>query len=345
MSSARASGRLGQAAEPVQQLGRPRVAHGRGDRAQALDAGGLGGLGLQRGQLGGQAVGPLDDRRAGSPAPATPRGSTPSAGRPPPSGTAGRAGSRSRSAPSQGADASSSARQAPACSTSRSAQVAGGAASDPDRPARSSRRGLDRLQPGRPTRPGRPASARRAAPTSRRTGSRGAADVSAARPKRVGQPLDDRRAEDRRRGLLPQPLLERDQAAQQVAAVDRRDVRRRQRLERLRCRTSCRSAPVLLQPVERVERLLQPVDQRAAGRCSRGRGRRGSRAAAGPCWSARSGGRSRPSGTSWKLSGGSQWSSSPTNVSKNRQVLRATRRKRGRSGVGQRRSCRRPRAG
>ena len=39
----------------------------------------------------------------------------------------------------------------------------------------------------------------------------------------------------------------------------------------------------------------------------------------------------RPSGISWKLSGGSQWSASPTNVSKNSQVLRATRRRARRS--------------
>ena len=45
----------------------------------------------------------------------------------------------------------------------------------------------------------------------------------------------------------------------------------------------------------------------------------------------------RPSGTSWKLSGGSQWSASPTNVSKNSQVLRRDPPQGAALGVGQQR--------
>ena len=89
-------------------------------------------------------------------------------------------------------------------------------------------------------------------------------------------------------------------------------------------------APVLLQPVERVERLLEPLDQVAQADVAQVVGGQG-RDSSSPVLVGEVRWATRPSGISWKLSGGSQWSSSPTNVSKKCQVLRAIRRRARRS--------------
>ena len=84
-------------------------------------------------------------------------------------------------------------------------------------------------------------------------------------------------------------------------------------------------APVLFQPVERVERLLQPVEQSAQADVAEVVGGQG-RDQQEPLVGRRCPVGDPASGISWKLSGGSQWSSSPTKVSKKCQVLRAMRR-------------------
>ena len=153
------------------------------------------------------------------------------------------------------------------------ASVVGAAASDRPSRSRSSRRprcASDGLGGGRRGGP-------RRTPRRRRP---------ACRPAR-GRPGAARRLV----GDLHQPAPQRHEAAEQVAAVHRRDVGRRQGLERPRVVPVVEVAPVPLHLVEGVERLLQPLDQGAQCRGSRGRGPRASRAAAAPGSSATCGAR------------------------------------------------------
>ena len=266
MPSARAS------AASARRRSRPSSSAGRGSRTAAA---------IARSRLGvGRVARPRPPARparrpggrparrspTGSPAPAGPRGSTPSGVRRPPSGTAGRPRRASRCGAPEPRRRRHPARPAtsPACSTSRSAQVAGRRARHPDArrgpPGRAPPRSSS-LQPAVPPEQVEPAAhsmqGRRAAgrPRGRRRATR--------RPGRTCRPAPGSTAGPKSGavGLLAQAVLERDQAAEQVAAVDRRDVRRRQRLERLGLVPVVEVAPVLLQPVERLERLLQPLDQ------------------------------------------------------------------------------------
>ena len=154
-------------------------------------------------------------------------------------------------------------------------------------------------------------------------------------PERVFEPSHDGLSPKAARRIFSQALLERHQAAQKVAAVDRRDVGGWQRLERPRVVPVVEMAPVPLQLVERVEGLLQPAAQRSKPEIAEIVGREG-REQKSPWLVGEVRCATLPSGSSWKLSGGSQWSSSPTKVSKKCQVRRAIRRSARRSVAGQR---------
>ena len=93
-------------------------------------------------------------------------------------------------------------------------------------------------------------------------------------------------------GQSQQPGAQRQQVAGEVAAVDRRDVARRQRLERPRVVPVVEVAAVALQPVQRARasRAVRSM-QLAGARCSRSRRPPGWRAATGRCWSATCGAR------------------------------------------------------
>ena len=118
--------------------------------------------------------------------------------------------------------------------------------------------------------------------------------------------------------------VERDQMTGEIAAVDRRDVLRVERPQVVRV------VPVVEVAAEALEaRSSSRASPRAARRCracraSRSRARRPPRAGRARCSSATSGAPRPASGSSWKLSGGSMWSSAVTKVSKKRQVRRAT---------------------
>ena len=176
-------GRVGQAAEPAQQLGRPGVAHARGDRAQAL--------GADRDRRprpparsarrpGGSARSTIAERLAG--ASSASRIDAQRRARLPPSRTAGRRRPRlaDRVQPGRRRRPARPARS-PACSTSRSAQVAGGRGIR-TRPARQvARAALDPTPARCPSRPGRPAAASSKA-DSRRPAREAPSHDSAARP-------------------------------------------------------------------------------------------------------------------------------------------------------------------
>ena len=137
---------------------------------------------------------------------------------------------------------------------------------------------------------------------------------------RIGEPPMTSGSSSGSLGLLLQALRRRHEATQQVAAVDRRDVGRRERQERPRVVPVVEVAPVRLQAVERVEGLLEPLDRRGA-RCSRGRGRRASRGGAAPGWSARSGARSCRRGTPGSCRGGA---SGPRRPRRSRRSARSS---------------------
>ncbi len=99
--------------------------------------------------------------------------------------------------------------------------------------------------------------------------------------------------------------------------------RRRQRPEGARVVPVVEVALVLLQPVERVEGLLEASSELGQTRGSRGRGPPASRAAAARCWSARCGARPRP----WGLPGSCRAAASGLRADEGLeevQVLRAT---------------------
>ena len=77
------------------------------------------------------------------------------------------------------------------------------------------------------------------------------------------KPFDHRRPQQRLVGLLQEPLFERDQATQQVAAIHGRKIPRRQRLQRAGVVPVVEVAPVFFQPVKRVEGVLEPLEQDA----------------------------------------------------------------------------------
>ena len=116
---------------------------------------------------------------------------------------------------------------------------------------------------------------------------------------------------------------QRQQVAREVAAVDRRDVRRAQRLQRLRVVPVVEVAAVALHARHRVERRAGALDQLAGGQVAEVV-RRQVASSDRPMlvgevrWAMRS------AGCSWKLSGGRWLSAGPTKVSKNRQVRRAS---------------------
>ncbi len=87
-------------------------------------------------------------------------------------------------------------------------------------------------------------------------------------------------------GKREQPRTQGQQMAGEVAAVHRRDVARRQRLQRLACRTSCRNA-LGAAPGRPSCAACSPCARRAVRpECSRSRRRTDSPAAPARCWSA-----------------------------------------------------------
>ena len=150
----------------------------------------------------------------------------------------------------------------------------------------------------------------------------GRAERLAEQVERVAERVEQPPVDQRRRDDLAQPCAERDQVAGQVAAVDGRDVARLGAGRACRCRTSLEVAAVALQPLQRVERLLEPVGQLAERQVAevarRQRGEQvepdvGRRGALGD----------DPARVLLEVVGRQQWSSAVAKVSKKRQVLRA----------------------